>query len=342
MKKYTIEQVKYSKYRMPKLLAIIRSRSSFVHASTSLLYSSILLTFLLAGCAGDPQSSTQLSGRLTISGSTALQPLVTAAAKDYMQEHPNVKIEVSGGGSQTGLQNVTSNKSTIGDSDIYADPAIYPDPNLTDHIVCVTPFVMIVNPDVTLPSLTKQQIIDIFSTGKYHNWNELGGPNLPIATIVRPSTSGTRATFRKYILGGRDEIGTFTLSVDSTQQVVNMVASKPGSIGYAGLSAVTPRVKAIGIDGITANATTIRTGRYNFWSYEHMFTLGIDNTLANDFIDFISTDSSMKQLEQNMHYIPDAEMNLSSIGTGTRPTSPLDISSTSRSLSFSGKQGHGS
>jgi hypothetical protein len=73
-----------------------------------------------------------------------------------------------------------------------------------------------------------------------------------------------------------------------------------------------------------------------------MFTLGIDNTLANDFIDFISTDSSMKQLEQNMHYIPDAEMNLSSIGTGTRPTSPLDISSTSRSLSFSGKQGHGS
>src|SRR5690348_9570593 len=159
-----------------------------------------LLFLFLTSCTGTVGNSAELEGHLTVAGSTALQPLASAAADLFGKQHPRVRVEVSGGGSISGLRAVTGQQghADIGTSDIYADPAIYPDPNLTDHIVCVIPFTMIVNPGVNVTSLTQQQIIDIFSTGQIRNWRQVGGPDLPITPVVRPSTSGTRDTFRKY------------------------------------------------------------------------------------------------------------------------------------------------
>src|SRR5579883_1232877 len=82
---------------------------------------------LLAACTGPfTSSAAPLSGHLQIDGSTALQPLVSKAATLFQQEHPQVRINVSGGGSITGLNDVTSHKVDIGNSDIYADPATRP------------------------------------------------------------------------------------------------------------------------------------------------------------------------------------------------------------------------
>ncbi|GHO86919.1 phosphate ABC transporter substrate-binding protein [Dictyobacter formicarum] len=271
----------------------------------------LLLCFaaLLTGCTGPGQQAQQFDGQLKISGSTALQPLVTAAAQKFMSLHPESHITVSGGGSKTGLLNVFQKKSDIGDSDLYADPAIYPDPNMTDHIICVTPFVMIIHPDINITSLSKEQILDIFSTGTITNWNQIkAGMDQPIHPIIRPPTSGTRDTFRKYILGGGDEIGT-PLKVDDTQQVVNTVATTPGAIGYIALSALKPTVKAIAIDNVQPTATTIGNGKYNFWSYEHMYTLGDNTPLMSEFLNFM-TSATMQQESHQLSYITIDEMNL--------------------------------
>src|SRR5215831_794816 len=209
---------------------------------------SLLVLALLTGCASSAGSSSGLSGRILVDGSTALQPLATAAASLFQRQHPQAHVEVDGGGSLFGLQSLINHQAEIGDSDVYADPAVYPDPNLTDHIVAVIPFTMIVGPGVTVTSLTQQQIIDIFSTGAIRNWKQVGGPDLPIVPVVRPATSGTRATFRKYILGGRDEIGTL-LRTDSSQTVRSTVAHTRGAIGYLALSVLDSSVKAIAIDG---------------------------------------------------------------------------------------------
>jgi phosphate transport system substrate-binding protein len=227
---------------------------------------------------------------------------------------------VNGGGSVSGLQAVThqQGQSDIGDSDIYADPAIYPDPNLTDHIVCVIPFTMIVNPGINVTSLTQQQIIDIFSTGKIRNWQQVGGPNLPITPVVRPSTSGTRDTFRKYILSGRDEKGTL-LKTDSSVEVRNTVAHTPGAIGYLALSVLTSQVRSIAIGGEKPTQASIAAGRYSFWGYEHMYTLGdTTNTVPEAYLDFMLT-PPVQQLAQKMGYIPIANMKLPIAST------PLDV-----------------
>jgi phosphate transport system substrate-binding protein len=273
----------------------------------------VYIASLLAGCAVGANGNNQYNGHLTISGSTALEPLVEVAAQMFMQQHPEAHIEVVGGGSTTGVQNVTQGKSNIGDSDIYADPALYPDPDLTDHIICVTPFILIVNPDVTVNDLTNQQVIDIFSTGKITNWDQIvGGNNQTIHPIVRPATSGTRATFREYVLEGGDEKGT-NLNVDDTQAVVNKVASTPGAIGYVALSALTSTVKEIGIDNQHPTPDTIGNGSYNFWSYEHMYTMGDDSPLLDAFLNFM-TSSAVQQKASQLRYIPINEMKTPTLG----------------------------
>lgn len=294
--------------RLPYRLAVQQS-------SRCGLVGLVLGLVALAGCAAPGVGQTSaLSGHILVTGSTALQPLATKAAQLFQQQHPGVQIEVRGGGSKQGLVDVNGHVSNVGDSDIYADPATYPDPNLTDHLICVIPFTMIINPGVTVQSLTRSQIIDIFSTGKIKNWSQVGGPNLAIVPVVRPSTSGTRATFRKYILGGRDENGTL-LTTDSSQTVRDTVAKTPGAIGYLAVSVLDATVKAIAIDGQSATPTNIESGRYAFWGYEHMYTLDDSNHPIEDFLNFMLTDA-VQRLAQQLGYIPIADMKLSSSPAG--------------------------
>lgn len=290
-----------------------RRISRFLHEPLYLLVLSISIALFFSSCAGPADAQQEPTGTIMVDGSTALQPLVKTAATLFQKQHAQATITVNGGGSVSGLKDVTSGKSNIGNSDIYADPALYPDPNMTDHIVCVVPFTMIVNPRVTVPSLTRQQIIDIFSTGRIRNWSEVGGPNLPIVPIVRPQTSGTRATFRKYVLGGGDESGTL-LQTDSSKTVLTTVARTPGAIGYLALSVLNNTVHQVDIDGQRATASNIESGNYTFWSYEHMYTLGDSNKLISSFLDYMLT-TAVQQEAAKQSYIPIANMKLPSLNT---------------------------
>ena len=284
-------------------LSLIKRNARFLHI---IAFASGLL-ILLAACATPFGSAPPvLSGHVKVDGSTALQPLVSKAASLFEQTYPQVHIDVNGGGSVTGLSDVTSQKVDIGDSDIYADPAIYPDPNLTDHLVCVIPFTMIVSSDVNIPNLTTSDIVNIFATGKYTNWSQLGGPDLPIMPIVRPPTSGTRATFRRYVLGGRDELGSLS-TINSSQDVVTRVAQTPGAIGYLAASVLNAHVRAISINGYAANLGNIESGHYTFWSYEHMYTLNTLNQangpLIDAFLNFMLSPQLQPQVTA-LHYFP--------------------------------------
>jgi phosphate transport system substrate-binding protein len=129
-------------------------------------------------------------GSITVAGSTALQPLVDAAAKQYVKDCPNsgAVITVNGGGSGTGLTQVSAGSVNIGDSDVTAESKLQPADaaKLVDHIVARQGWIVVTNKDVTgVTNLTTQQNIDIW-TGVDKNWSQVGGPNLPIVLIFRP------------------------------------------------------------------------------------------------------------------------------------------------------------
>jgi hypothetical protein len=110
-------------------------------------------------------------------------------------------------------------------------------------------------------NLTTQQNIDIW-TGKDTNWNQVGGPDLPIVLIFRPASSGTRATFKKLVLGGATEAtGGQTLTEDSNGAVTTAVTKTNGAVSVIGFAyyndpANKPLLNGLQLDGVDATSPT--------------------------------------------------------------------------------------
>ncbi|MDF2503194.1 MULTISPECIES: phosphate ABC transporter substrate-binding protein [Clostridium] len=281
-----------------------------------------LLAGLFVGCGKSASSnnasenstgsSQGVSGSITISGSTALQPLAEKAVDGFKQKNPDATVNVQGGGSGTGLTQVSQGAVDIGNSDIFAEEKLDATTakTLTDHKVCVIGFAVVTSKDVDVTNLTKAQIKDIF-TGKVTNWNQVGGKNLPINVVHRTSGSGTRATFTKTVLDGtkeKDDIGT---TQDSNGAVKTAMSKTSGSISYLALSYLTEDVKQdikeVKIDNVDSSKENITEGKYPFWSYEHMYTKGEPKGISKAFIDYIVS-SDNKALIEKLGYIATSDM----------------------------------
>ncbi len=279
---------------------------------------------LLAGCASKsptsptPSSSSggvdfTVSGSITAAGSSALQPLVEQAADQFMQQDANAKISVQAGGSGTGLAQIAQGSIDIGDSDLFASEKLTSaqSAGLVDHKVCVVGFATVVNPGVTVDNLTKQQLQQIF-TGKITNWSAVGGSNQEITIINRPTSSGTRATFKEYALGGLEEAQGIALTEDSSGAVTKAVSGTPGAISYLALSYANSNntVKIVSLDGVAPNSANIVSGKYPIWSYEHMYTKGDPQGLTKAFIDYMMS-PAVAPLIQQLGYIVGSTMTVS-------------------------------
>ncbi|HEX3025868.1 MAG TPA: phosphate ABC transporter substrate-binding protein [Clostridia bacterium] len=237
-------------------------------------------------------SSQSLSGSITAAGSSALQPLVQAAADDLKAKNPDLSITVNAGGSGQGLQNALNKTVDIGNSDVFAEEKLDASSSktLVDHQVCVVGVAAVVNPDVKVTSITKDQLIKIF-TGKIKNWKEVGGNDEAIVIINRPSSSGTRALFKKYGLDGNDEVTGQALTEDNSGTLRQNVTQTKGSISYLAFSYLDSSVNALSIDGVKPAYDNVYSGKYPIWGYEHMYTNGEASGAAKALIDYMKSDS---------------------------------------------------
>jgi phosphate transport system substrate-binding protein len=237
---------------------------------------------------------------ITAAGSTALLPFVKAAAETYQDQHPEVKISVTGGGSRVGITQVAAKSIDLGNSDILALGY----PTLVDHRVAVAGFSVVTNPAVGVASLTTKQLQDIFS-GKILNWKALGGKDVRIVLINRPRSSGTRAVFTRTIMKDLP-VSETGLVEDATGTVVSAVSSTPGAISYAAFSGVRNRnVSQVKINGVAPSDENVAQGKYPFWSYEHIFTNGVPNAQVSRFLTFLQQN---RALAQQLGYIPVSDM----------------------------------
>ncbi|HEY0754417.1 MAG TPA: phosphate ABC transporter substrate-binding protein [Ktedonobacteraceae bacterium] len=260
---------------------------------------------------GTPGQYNCVPGTLTVSGSTALQPLVTAVATDYSNKCKGASITVNGGGSSTGKANVEAGSVGIGDSDT---PSSTAQADLVDHQVAVVIFGIIVNSDAGVTNLTTAQIQGIYA-GTITNWKQAGGKDLPIVAVSRPTTSGTRATFAQYVLGHTEKItGPASLVSDTTGTVVKEVGSTNGAIGYAATGQVPAGGAAavISIDGNMPSVANVESNTYKFWNVEHMYTKGKATGLAQALIDYMSSDDGHKE-ETTLQFVDLSQMQASSI-----------------------------
>ena len=186
----------------------------------------------------------KLSGSITLAGSTALQPLAEQLGKTFMDKNSGVTVNVQGGGSGTGLNLALNGTADIGNSDVAAESKLSQDKakQLVDNKVCGIGFAVVVNSSTKVDSLTKDQIQKIF-TGEITNWSQVGGDNTPIQVINRTKSSGTRATFKDTVMGGKDEKEGLGTTQDSNGNVENAIKTTKGSISYLALSYLSDAVK---------------------------------------------------------------------------------------------------
>jgi phosphate transport system substrate-binding protein len=247
------------------------------------------------------------TGSVTAAGSTALQPLVDKAGKDYVAACPAAQIQVQGGGSGTGLTQVSQGAVQIGNSDVTAESKNIT--GLTDHIVAKQGWIMVVNNDVSgVKGLTTQQATDIW-TGKTTNWKDVGGPDEAIVLILRPESSGTRATFKKIVLNGASEATGQALTEDSNGAVFSAVGTTPGSTSYVGFAyyadpANAGKVTGLQLDGIDATVDNMASGTYKLSAEGHMYTKGDATGLTKSFLAYIMGAQVQGTTIPNLHYAP--------------------------------------
>jgi len=242
--------------------------------------------------AEDPPAA-ELSGDVTQAGSTSVQPLSDELAAAFMDIHRKVVIDIQGGGSGQGVKAVDENLVDFGALSRELKEDEKPIAK-QEWIIAKDGIAVVVNKNVDVDDLTKDQIMGIF-TGEITNWSEVGGAAGKIEVVAREEGSGTRDAFNELTgVLGKDASGEnidntveTALIQGSTGAVVTTVGATENSIGYISLGSMNDSVTALKVEGVAPSAATVLDGSYVV-ARPFILITGRDlSEAARAFIDFI-------------------------------------------------------
>lgn len=243
--------------------------------------------------AAPAETTTDLSGSISMVGSTSMEKLANALSEAFMEEYPDVTVTAEFVGSGAGIEAVTNGTADIGNSSRSLKDEEKA-AGVVENVVAIDGIAVCVDPANEVADLTKEQLTNIYN-GTVTNWKEVGGADEPIIVIGREAGSGTRGAFEELV----DLVDgcKYANELDSTGAVIAKVASTPGAIGYASLDALDDSVKALSLEGVEATAENIKAGNYFLSRPFVMATKGEiseQNDLVQAWFDFVLGDEGQQ------------------------------------------------
>ena len=208
--------------------------------------------------AASAETTADLSGSISMVGSTSMEKLANALSEAFMEEYPDVTVTAEFVGSGAGIEAVTNGTADIGNSSRSLKDEEKA-AGVVENVVAIDGIAVCVDPANEVADLTKEQLTNIYN-GTITNWKEVGGADEPIIVIGREAGSGTRGAFEELV--DLKDACKYANELDSTGAVIAKVASTPGAIGYASLDALDDSVKALSLEGVEATAENIKAGNY--------------------------------------------------------------------------------
>ena len=243
-------------------------------------------TVVASSEAAPAETTADLSGSISMVGSTSMEKLANALSEAFMEEYPDVTVTAEFVGSGAGIEAVTNGTADIGNSSRSLKDEEKA-AGVVENVVAIDGIAVCVDPANEVADLTKEQLTNIYN-GTITNWKEVGGADEPIIVIGREAGSGTRGAFEELV--DLKDACKYANELDSTGAVIAKVASTPGAIGYASLDALDDSVKALSLEGVEATAENIKAGNYFLSRPFVMATKGEiseQNDLVQAWFDFV-------------------------------------------------------
>ena len=246
-----------------------------------------------SSAAAPAETTADLSGSISMVGSTSMEKLANALSEAFMEKYPDVTVTAEFVGSGAGVEAVTNGTADIGNSSRSLKDEEKA-AGVVENVVAIDGIAVCVDPANEVANLTKEQLTNIYN-GTVTNWKEVGGADEPIIVIGREAGSGTRGAFEELV----DLVDgcKYANELDSTGAVIAKVASTPGAIGYASLDALDDSVKALSLEGVEATAENIKAGNYFLSRPFVMATKGEiseQNDLVQAWFDFVLGDEGQQ------------------------------------------------
>jgi phosphate transport system substrate-binding protein len=268
----------------------------------------IAMTILGCGGGGDSQSAAK---SVTIKGSDTMVILGQRWAETYMKVHPQKRIQVTGGGSGTGIAALIN-----GGTDICEASRPMKDKEkemvrkrhgkeVTEIPVALDGVAVYVPQSSSIESLSLAQLKSIY-TGTITNWRDVGGRDQRIVAYSRENNSGTYVFFKEHVLNNEDfarEIQT----LPGTAAVVNAVSKDPASLGYGGI-AYASGIKPLAIkrndssESVKPSLETVESGQYPLSRQLFFYTVGEPTGEIKSFINWVLGPEGQKICEMVGYY----------------------------------------
>ena len=300
------------------------SKSPFKQNTMVLVYLAVAFAILVAGCGQKSEETpTSSSGKSVIqnAGSDTMVNLAQSWAEEYAAINSSVSVEVSGGGSGTGIAALINGTVDIANCSRLMKPGevqrATSNTGMTPQkfVVGYDALAVYVHKDNPLNQISLGQLAEIYGEGgKTTKWSQLGikhpaCPNDEIIRVSRQSNSGTYHYFREAILGKKRDFKLGSRDLHGSKDVVELVGRTPCAIGYSGMGYATEHVKKLkiakkaGATGYKPSVETALNGTYPIARPLYMYSLGEPTGEVKKYIEWIYSDFGQKIVETS-GYVP--------------------------------------